>query len=173
MATDGIIVDAASGVSGAGRPPKPSTTFCTRRRGLHRLRAARPPPHPGDGAGARRVRAVHPAPGPDEPRHPRHLLRPPDRHRRPPTALLGCLRDAYADEPFVVVTDGSPSTKATLGSNCAHVTARFDERTGWVVAIAAIDNLTKGASGAAVQCANLLLDLPETTGLPLVGACYP
>ena len=66
----------------------------------------------------------------------------------------------------------SPSTKATLGSNCAQVTARHDERTGWVVAIAAIDNLTKGASGAAVQCANLLLDLPETTGLPIVGV-YP
>ena len=63
-------------------------------------------------------------------------------------------------------------TKATLGSNCAHVTVRRDPRTGWVVAIAAIDNLTKGASGAAVQCANLLLDLPETAGLPTVGV-YP
>ena len=50
--------------------------------------------------------------------------------------------------------------------------ARYDERSGWVVAIAAIDNLTKGASGAAVQCANLLLDLPETTGLPIAGV-YP
>ncbi len=78
----------------------------------------------------------------------------------------------YGAEPFVVVLDGSPSTKATLGSNCAHVTARFDERTGWVVAIAAIDNLTKGASGAAVQCANILLGLPETTGLPIAGV-YP
>ena len=72
----------------------------------------------------------------------------------------------------MVVTEGSPSTKATLGSNSAHVTARYDERTGWVVALAAIDNLTKGASGAAVQCANLLLGLPETTGLPTVGV-YP
>ena len=66
----------------------------------------------------------------------------------PPTALLDLLRAAYADEPFVVVLEGSPSTKATLGSNTAHVTARYDERTGSVVAIAAIDNLTKGASGA-------------------------
>ena len=87
-------------------------------------------------------------------------------------ALLEALRAAYADEPFVVVTDGSPSTKATLGSNCAHVTARYDERTGWVLAIGAIDNLTKGASGAAVQCANLLLGLPETAGLPIAGV-YP
>ena len=68
--------------------------------------------------------------------------------------------------------EGSPSTKATLGSNAAHVTARYDERTGTVLAIAAIDNLTKGASGAAVQCANLLLGLPETTGLPIAGV-YP
>ena len=71
-----------------------------------------------------------------------------------------------------MVSDRSPSTKATLGSNTAHLTARVDARTGWVVAIAAIDNLTKGASGQAVQCANLLLGLPETTGLPIVGT-YP
>ena len=63
----------------------------------------------------------------------------------------------------------SPSTKATLGSNCVHLTARFDARTGWVMVIAAIDNLVKGASGDAVQCANLVLGLPETTGLPTVG----
>jgi N-acetyl-gamma-glutamyl-phosphate reductase len=86
--------------------------------------------------------------------------------------LLDLQRAAYADEPFVAVVEGSPSTKATLGSNCAQVTARFDERTGWVIALAAIDNLTKGASGAAVQCANLLLGLPEPTGLPIAGV-YP
>ena len=44
-----------------------------------------------------------------------------------------------------------------------------DERTGWVVALAALDNLVKGASGQAVQCANLMLGLPEATGLPVVG----
>ena len=54
----------------------------------------------------------------------------------------------------------------------AHLTARLDERTGWAMVICALDNLTKGASGQAVQCANLLLDLPETIGLPLVGV-YP
>ena len=70
------------------------------------------------------------------------------------------------------VTERSPSTKATLGSNTAHVTARFDPRTGWVVAIAAIDNLVKGASGQAIQCANLMAGLDETTGLPTVGV-YP
>ena len=87
----------------------------------------------------------------------------------PPPSCSTRYRDVYAGEPFVVVTDGSPSTKATLGSNTAHVTVRADARTGWVVAIAAIDNLVKGASGQAVQCANLLLGLPETTGLPIAG----
>ena len=88
-------------------------------------------------------------------------------------ALLEALHAAYDDEPFVVVVvDGSPSTKATLGSQQVHVTARADERTGWVVAIAALDNLTKGASGGAVQAANVALGLDETAGLPLVGL-YP
>jgi N-acetyl-gamma-glutamyl-phosphate reductase len=71
-----------------------------------------------------------------------------------------------------VVTDDPPSTKATTGSNCAHVTARVDSRTGWVVVMAAIDNLIKGASGQAIQCVNLALGLPEDTGLPLTGT-YP
>ncbi len=88
----------------------------------------------------------------------------------PTTAsLLAHLRQAYAGEPFVVVTDDSPSTKATLGSNAAHVTVRHDERTGYVVALCAIDNLTKGAAGGALQSANVALGLPETAGLPTVG----
>ncbi len=87
-------------------------------------------------------------------------------------AVLAVLAKAYEDEPFVVVSERSPSTKATLGSNTAHITARVDERTDWVVVIAALDNLVKGASGQAVQCANVALGLPETAGLPLVGM-YP
>jgi N-acetyl-gamma-glutamyl-phosphate reductase len=83
--------------------------------------------------------------------------------------LLDVYRDFYADEPFVVVTDAPPATKATLGSNAAHVSVRHDARTGTVLALGAIDNLVKGASGQAVQCANLLLGLPEPTGLPTIG----
>lgn len=83
--------------------------------------------------------------------------------------LLERYREFYAGEPFVRVLDGPPSTKATLGSNAAHLTVRFDERTGTVLALGAIDNLVKGASGQALQCANLLLRLPETTGLTAVG----
>lgn len=83
--------------------------------------------------------------------------------------LLSTYREFYADEPFVLVTDEPSGTKATYGSNSVHVTVRFDDRTGTVLAIAAEDNLVKGASGQAIQNANLLLGLPETLGLPAVG----
>jgi N-acetyl-gamma-glutamyl-phosphate reductase len=96
-------------------------------------------------------------------------------HARPATSglstagLLERYRDFYAAEPFVVVLDAPPATKPTLTSNAAHVTVRFDERTGSVLAIAALDNLVKGASGQALQAANLLLGLPEPVGLSAVG----
>ena len=82
------------------------------------------------------------------------------------------LADFYADEHFVVVDERSPSTKATLGSNAAHLTARVDARTGLLVVLCAIDNLVKGASGQAVQCANLALGLDEAAGLSSIGV-YP
>ena len=85
---------------------------------------------------------------------------------------LAVLRDRYAGEPFVTVVDAPPSTKATSGANTAHLSVRVDPRTGWIVALAAIDNLVKGAAGQAVQCANLALGLPEGAGLPTVGV-YP
>ena len=85
---------------------------------------------------------------------------------------LDILDSFYWDEPFVVVGEAPPSTKSTTGSNCAHLTVRVDPRTGWLVAIAAIDNLIKGASGQAIQCANLALGLPEGAGLPMAGI-YP
>jgi N-acetyl-gamma-glutamyl-phosphate reductase len=78
---------------------------------------------------------------------------------------------AYADEPFVhLLPPGTwPSTGSTMGSNAAHVQVAVDARAGRVVAICAIDNLGKGAAGAAVQCLNLALGLPETTGLTIAG----
>jgi N-acetyl-gamma-glutamyl-phosphate reductase len=83
--------------------------------------------------------------------------------------LLEHYREFYADDPCVFVVDEPSGTKATYGANVVHVTARFDARTETVVAIAAEDNLVKGASGQMIQAANLLLGLPETTGLPLLG----
>lgn len=85
---------------------------------------------------------------------------------------LAVLSDAYAGCPFVLVDERPPSTKATLGSNAAHLTARVDPRTGLLVVLCAIDNLGKGASGQAVQCANLVLDLDEAAGLTNMGV-YP
>lgn len=78
---------------------------------------------------------------------------------------------AYADEPFVhLLPEGSwPATAATLGSNNVLLQVTVDESAGRLVVVAAIDNLTKGTAGAAVQCLNLALGLPETTGLPTTG----
>jgi len=73
----------------------------------------------------------------------------------------------YADEPFVhYLAEGRwPQTQSVVGSNACHVQTAVDTSTGRLVAVAAIDNLTKGTAGAAVQCLNLALGLPETLGL--------
>ena len=71
----------------------------------------------------------------------------------------------YADAPFVRVSDAAPSTKHVMGTNYAIVHPSVDLRSGRVVVACAIDNLGKGAAGAAVQCLNLMLGLPETAGL--------
>ncbi len=78
---------------------------------------------------------------------------------------------AYADEPFVhLLPEGVwPSTGATLGANTVHLQVTVDAEAGRLVAVAAIDNLTKGTAGGAVQCMNLALGLPETTALPTTG----
>jgi N-acetyl-gamma-glutamyl-phosphate reductase len=78
---------------------------------------------------------------------------------------------AYADEPFVhVLKKGQwPQTKSVLGSNAVHVQVTVDESAGRLVAVAAVDNLAKGTGGAAVQCMNLALGLPEEAGLTTVG----
>jgi N-acetyl-gamma-glutamyl-phosphate reductase len=81
------------------------------------------------------------------------------------------LEKAYADEPFVhVLPEGQwPHTAATAGSNSCHLQATVDADSGRVVVVSALDNLGKGAAGQAVQCANLMFGLPETTGLSVYG----
>jgi N-acetyl-gamma-glutamyl-phosphate reductase len=81
------------------------------------------------------------------------------------------LAAAYADEPFVhVLPEGVwPHTAATAGSNSCHLQAGYDIDSGRIVVISAIDNLGKGAAGQAVQCANIMLGLPQTTGLSIFG----
>lgn len=167
----GVIVDAASGVSGAGKGLKASSHFNTVDEDFtaYGLLRHRHTPEIEQATGAQVLFTPHLAP------MNRGILA--TVYARPVPAPgtpdpLGVLAEAYREEPFVVVGERSPSTKATLGSNCAHLTARYDPRTGWIVALCALDNLTKGASGQALQCANAALGLPETTGLPLAGL-YP
>ncbi|MFD6894807.1 N-acetyl-gamma-glutamyl-phosphate reductase [Rhodococcus sp. NPDC060086] len=78
---------------------------------------------------------------------------------------------AYADEPFVhLLPEGVlPATGAVVGSNAVQISVTVDTDAGLLVAIAAIDNLTKGTAGGAVQSMNLAVGLPETAGLPTVG----
>jgi len=79
--------------------------------------------------------------------------------------------DAYGAEPFVHLLEPGewPATAATLGANTALLGLAVDQAAGRLVVVAALDNLTKGTAGAAVQCLNLALGLPETTGLSSVG----
>jgi len=78
---------------------------------------------------------------------------------------------AYADEPFVhLLPEGTwPATASTLGANTAQLQVTVDPNVGRLVVVAAIDNLTKGTAGGAIQCMNLALGLPETAGLPVTG----
>lgn len=86
---------------------------------------------------------------------------------------LGIYDEFYGDAPFVrVLHDALPETKATLGSNYCDVTVRIDARTRTAIAIAAIDNLGRGAAGQAVQNMNLMCGLPESAGL-LFPPLYP
>jgi N-acetyl-gamma-glutamyl-phosphate reductase len=72
----------------------------------------------------------------------------------------------------VHVTTDPPATKWVAGSNAVQLSARYDQRTGRILALAAIDNLGKGAAGQMIQCANLMLGLDEGAGLTSVGV-YP
>ena len=83
---------------------------------------------------------------------------------------LALYHEFYSNAPFVrVLHDTLPQTKATLGSNYCDVTVKINARTHTAIAIAAIDNLGRGAAGQAVQNMNLMFGLPETTGLHFPG----
>jgi N-acetyl-gamma-glutamyl-phosphate reductase len=82
------------------------------------------------------------------------------------------LHAAYDEERFVHVVTDPPTTKSVTGSNAAVVTARVDPRTGYLLVLSAIDNLGKGAAGQAVQCANVVVGIDEAAGLSNIGL-YP
>lgn len=174
---DGIIVNLITGVSGAGRPPKPNTTFCAVDENVsaYGLLTHRHTPEIEQALTQRTGQSASVVFIP-------HLV-PMNRgilatcFGRPTGAastddVLKAMADFYSDEPFILVDERSPSTKAVAGSNAVHLTARVDDRTGLVFGIGALDNLMKGASGMAVQCANISVGLPEITGLTTVGM-YP
>ncbi len=160
-----IIVDAASGVSGAGKGLKEATHFNTvdENFSAYGLLNHRHTAEMEMALGATVLFTPHLAP------MNRGILATCYATATSDADPLELLAKAYADEPFVYVSEALPSTKWTLGSNAVHLTARRDPRTGRVVALAALDNLVKGAAGQMVQCANLMLGFEETAGLPKTG----
>ncbi len=174
---DAITINLVTGVSGAGRPPKPNTTFCTVDEDVtaYALLSHRHTPEieqaltERTGVSTTVLFTPHLAP------LNRGIIATCVGKATQSVSsdqALAVLADFYADEPFMVVSERSPSIKATLGSNTVHLTARSDPRTGQILAIATLDNLMKGASGMAVQNANIALGIPETSGLSTIGI-YP
>ncbi|HVI06450.1 MAG TPA: N-acetyl-gamma-glutamyl-phosphate reductase [Sphingomicrobium sp.] len=164
----GLIVDAASGVSGAGREAKEATgfntvdgSFCAYGLLNHRHTAEMEM-----AVGGRVLFIPHLVP------MTRGILATCYGEATGPSDPLMLLGEAYQNEPFVHVTEALPATKWVTGSNGVQLSARYDERTGRVIALSAIDNLGKGAAGQMIQCANLMLGLSETAGLTTVGV-YP
>ncbi len=86
-----------------------------------------------------------------------------------PGNVDAALRNAYAASPFVEVRDDPPVSRWAVGSNMCLLASRVDERSGTAIVVSVLDNLMKGAAGQAVQCANLMLGIPETAGLPRAG----
>jgi N-acetyl-gamma-glutamyl-phosphate reductase len=171
LSTAAVVVDAVSGVSGAGRQPDGRFNFADVDEDFtaYGLLRHRHTPEMEQVLGVPVLFTPHLAP------MARGILATcyaETARRLTSDDAMGVLRGAYDAERFVVVTDDPPSTKATAGSNTAHVTARVDDRTGRLLVLCALDNLVKGAAGQAVQCANLASGLPEGSGLPVAGL-YP
>lgn len=163
-----LIVDSKSGVSGAGRTPKLNTHFpeCNESFSAYGVGRHRHMPEIDQVLGRITGRAAEVIFTP-------HLV-PMDRgilttaYARPTRPVkdadvLACLREQYASEPFVQVRDALPATKDVAHTNFCHVTAKVVR--GRVVTVSCIDNLIKGASGAAVQNFNCMFGFPETTAL--------
>jgi N-acetyl-gamma-glutamyl-phosphate reductase len=166
--TNSLIVDAASGVSGAGREAKEATGFSTvdgsfSAYGLLNHRHTAEMEMALDAAVLFTPHLVPMTRG---------ILATCYGEAAAPCDPLETLRDAYSSHAFVHVTDQPPATKWLSGSNGVQLTARYDERTGRILALSAIDNLGKGAAGQMIQCANLMLGLDEAAGLTTIGV-YP
>jgi N-acetyl-gamma-glutamyl-phosphate reductase len=164
----GVIVDAASGSSGAGRSPSAALhhPVVNESFSAYGLLKHRHTPEMEQTVGAQILFTPHLAP------MTRGILATcygRVAEGRDGSECLEILREAYRDDPFVQVGAKASSTRDTYGSNTVRVTALHDERTGHVVALAALDNIVKGGAGQAIQAANLALGLEETAGLPTLG----
>lgn len=166
-----VIVDAASGVSGAGRAPTARLHFGAADEDVsaYGLLDHRHTAEMELVLGARVLFTPHLVP------MIRGMLatiyaRPVDGLRT--EDAMAILHDAYDAEHFIHVVDVPPSTKWASGSNAVFVTARVDQRTGRLLVLSAIDNLGKGAAGQALQCANAVVGIDEAAGLSNVGV-YP
>jgi N-acetyl-gamma-glutamyl-phosphate reductase len=162
------IVDAKSGVSGAGRSKTdPDYAFSELTAGFraYGVTGHRHTPEIEQGLGGRPVRFVpHLIPAA---RGIHATIHFPARAQLPD--ILDTWRGAYAGRAFVALAQGWPSMKAVTGSNRCLLAAGVDARTGMATLAAVIDNLLKGAAGQAVQNLNIMCGLPEDTGLPLDG----
>ncbi|WP_424974498.1 N-acetyl-gamma-glutamyl-phosphate reductase [Dinoroseobacter sp. S124A] len=168
---DEIIIDLKTGVSGAGRSLKENLLHAELSEGSHAYAVGGTHRHLGEFDQEFSEIAGRPIHVQFTP----HLL-PANRGilatvyvKGEASEVYDALADAYEDEPFVVVLpEGEhPSTRHVRGSNFVHIGVVADRLPGRVVVIAALDNLTKGSSGQALQNANLMLDIEETTGLML------
>jgi len=168
LETEGIIIDSKSGVSGGGREPKPQFHFpeCNESVTAYGVGTHRHMPEIdqvlSDAAGTEVQTVFTP-----------HLI-PMDRgilstcYAMPAIEVsaedvLSLLHEFYSEEPFVRVSEVLPATKQVTDTNYCDLTARYVR--GRVIVVSAIDNLIKGASGAAVQNFNLMYGFPETTAL--------
>ncbi len=166
--TTGIVVDAKSGASGAGRTPKLGTLYSEINESFSAYGVGTHRHQPeiidiiGRYAGSEPQLIFTP-----------HLV-PMDRgilstiYARPQAGATAnqireCLCSYYQNSPFVRVVSHLPATKHVAGTNYCDLTVR--DSGGWIILLSALDNLVKGASGAAVQCMNILFDHDETTGL--------
>jgi len=174
---DGVIVNSLSGVSGAGRDPKPDTHFCKVEGSLTAYKVGGVHQHTpeieqylSDVADEAVKISFTPHLMPIS----RGILTTAYADAATSVDLDGLVElygSFYADKPFVVVLPKGqyPQTKNVAGSNYCHIGLALDERTGKIIVISAIDNLVKGASGQAIQNMNLLMGLPQDTGLKLPG----
>src|SRR6266852_348446 len=185
-----VIIDAKSGVSGAGRSLTLATHYAEANEDVsaYSLSGHRHLPEITQELEAAAQAGGHAAKGPLRITFIPHLI-PMTRgilatcyadlsqhgtgHAVPTTAEIRSLYEHYyADEPFVHVVDQPPHTKWTFGSNQCLIYPMVDTRTRRLLVISCLDNLVKGAAGQAIQNANRLYGLPETTGLPIT-AVYP